>query len=97
MGIFTFYEAIFSKSVHYLLSQILTFNQWIRIIRLLGCYQANEISINKINLCNAEETQKVHLKWHLDAFTHCLMQDMNAFNLQLQMHKSCFDILNTKR
>ncbi len=23
------------------------------------------------------------------------MQDMNAFNLQLQMHKMCFDILNT--
>ncbi len=23
---------------------------------------------------------------HLDAFTHYLMQDMNAFNLQLQMH-----------
>ncbi len=38
-------------------------------------------------LCNAEETQKRHLKWHLDVFTLALMQDKNAFNLQLQMHK----------
>ncbi len=30
--------------VHYLLSQILAFNQWIRIIRHLGCYHANEIN-----------------------------------------------------
>ncbi len=50
-----------------------------------------QICINKIHLCNAEETQKLHLKWHLDVFTHCLMQDMNVFNLQLQMQK-CFDI-----
>ncbi len=25
------------------------------------------------------------LKWDLDEFTHCFMQDMNAFNLQLHM------------
>ncbi len=36
-----------------------------------------------MNLCNAEETQKLHLTWPLD----WLMQDMNAFNLQLQMQK----------
>ncbi len=34
------------------------------------------------------------MKRCLDAFTHGLMQDMNAFNLQLQMHKYCFDALN---
>ncbi len=61
MGIFTFY-----KSVYHLSSQILTFNQSIRIIRHLGCYQTNDISINKIHLCNAEETQKLHLKRRLD-------------------------------
>ncbi len=40
-------------------------------------------------LCNAEETQKIHLKWHLDVaeFTHCLKQGMDAFNLQLQIQK----------
>ncbi len=27
---------------------------------LLSCYQANEISIDKINLCTAEKTQKLH-------------------------------------
>ncbi len=38
--------------------------------------------------CNAEETQKLHLKWHLDVtYTRCLKQDMKAFNLQLQMQK----------
>ncbi len=31
-------------------------------------------SINIIHLCNAEEKQNLHLKWLLDAFTHCLMQ-----------------------
>ncbi len=36
-----------------------------------------------MNLCNAEETQKLHLKWHLDV----LHIDMNAFSLQLQMQK----------
>ncbi len=75
MVIFTFIKPFFSKSAHYLLSQILTFNQWIRIIRHLGCYRTNEI--------NTEAASEVHL----DAYTHCLMQDMNAFNLQLQMHK----------
>ncbi len=76
--------------MYHLLSQILTFNQSIRIIRLLGCYQTNDISINKIHLYNAEETQKLHLKRRLDVdlFTHYSAQrDMNAFNLQLQMHK----------
>ncbi len=29
-------------------------------------------------------------------FTHSLMQDMNAFNLQLQMHKKVFLYFNTK-
>ncbi len=38
-----------------------------------------------------QRKQKLRLKWHLDVFTHRLMQDMNVFNLQLQMHK-CFDI-----
>ncbi len=32
--------------------------------------------------CNADETQKLRLMKHL----HCLMQNMNAFNLHLQMH-----------
>ncbi len=31
-------------------------------------------------------------KLYLDVFTHGLMQDMNAFNLQLQMQKLYFDI-----
>ncbi len=36
-------------------------------------------------LCNAEEMQKLHLKWHLDvAYLHT---DMKAFSLQLQMQK----------
>ncbi len=34
-------------------------------------------------LCNAEETQKLHLKWGMDV----LHTDMNAFSLQLQMQK----------
>ncbi len=33
----------------------------------------------------------------LDVFTHSFMQDINAFNMQLQIHKYCFDILNTER
>ncbi len=40
MGIFTSIKAFFSKSVHHLLSQILTFNQRIRIRKYLGCYQS---------------------------------------------------------
>ncbi len=40
--------------------------------------------------------QKLHQKWHLDAFTHCLMQDTSAFNLQIQMRWYGFDILNIK-
>ncbi len=74
-GHFYLYKAIFSKSVHYLLNQILIFNQRIRIIRHLGFYQANEINT------------KAASEWRLDVFTHCLVQDMNAFNLQLQIHK----------
>ncbi len=73
MGIFTFIKPFFPpKSVHHLLSQILTFNQSVRIIRHLGCYQTNDFSINKMYLCNAEETQKLHLKRRLDVglFTH---------------------------
>ncbi len=38
-------------------------------------------------LYNAEETEKLHLKWHLDVFIHCLKQDMNAFSLHLQILK----------
>ncbi len=35
-----------------------------------------------------QRKQKLHLKGHLDvAYLHCLKQDMNAFNLQLQMQK----------
>ncbi len=49
-----------------------------------------------MHLHNAEETQKRRLKRRLDVFTHCLVQNMNAFNMQLKMHKSCFDILNIK-
>ncbi len=48
-----------------------------------------------MNLCSTEETQKLHLK--MDLFTHCLMQDMNAFKLQLQMHKYFFHIWILKR
>ncbi len=48
------------------------FNQSISI-RYLGYYQTNEISINKIHLCNGEETQKVRLKWNRYIYT-LLMQ-----------------------
>ncbi len=75
MGIFTF-KPFFSKSVHHQVKFL-----------YLGCYQENEMSINKIDLCNGEETQKLHLKRHIDVFTHWSMQDKNAFNLQLQMQK----------
>ncbi len=34
-----------------------------------------------------QRKQKLRLKLRLDAFTHCLVQDMNAFNLQLQIYK----------
>ncbi len=51
MGIFTFIKPFFG-CVHHLLSQILEFNQSIRIISLI-------VSTDKINLCNAEETQKL--------------------------------------
>ncbi len=37
----------FSKSVHHL---------WVKFLHL-GCYQVNEISINRIHLCNAEKTE----------------------------------------
>ncbi len=43
-----------------------------------------------------QRKQKLHQKWHLDAFTHCLMQDSSAFNLQIQMRWYGFDILNIK-
>ncbi len=74
MGMFTFtFIKPFFLKVSIILSQILTFNQRIRIIRHLGCYQANEI--------NAEAASDVAFK-----YINCLVQDMNAFNLQLQMH-----------
>ncbi len=41
-----------------------------------------------------QRKQKLHQKWQLDAFTHCLMQDTSAFNLQIQMRWYGFDILN---
>ncbi len=66
----------FSKSVHHLLSQILAFGL---LPSKLNQYQQNV---------------SLQCKWHLDVFTHCLMQlgmTQNA-NLQLQMHKLCFDI-----
>ncbi len=67
MRIFSIIKQFFYKSVHHLFSQILKLNhQSVRIIRPLGCYRANEISIDKINLCNAEETQKLHLKRRLN-------------------------------
>ncbi len=54
-----------------------------------------EIVTVKIHLSSAEETQVLHLKWHLDAFTHlvhiCLMKlrdGMNAFTLQ---HCKCIN------
>ncbi len=75
MGIFTF-KPFFSKSVHHQVKFL-----------YLGCYQEDEMSINKINLYNGEETQKLHLKRYIDVFTHCSMQNKNAFNLQLQMQK----------
>ncbi len=89
-GHFYLYKAFFfPKSVHHLLSQILTSNQSIRVIRHLGCYQTNDISINKIHLCNAEETQKLPLKRRLDVglFTHHLHLCTHYSNLQIQMHK----------
>ncbi len=46
-------------SVHHIFSQILKLNQSIRISHL-SCNQATEISIDKINLCTAEKTQKLH-------------------------------------
>ncbi len=76
MGIFTF-KPFFSKSVHHLLSQILAFGL---LPSKLNQYQQFIFAM--------------HMKWHLDVFTHCLMQlgrTQNA-NLQLQMHKLCFDI-----
>ncbi len=48
----TFNKAIVSISVH-LLNQIVTCNQSIRIIRHLGCYQTNETSISRMNLCRS--------------------------------------------
>ncbi len=55
----------------------------------LGCYQADEISINKTDLCNAEKTQTLHLKCHLDVFTlfNAALWNMEYFNLQLQINK----------
>jgi len=34
----------------------------------IGLQPINEISINKTHLCNAEKTQKRHVKWHLNIF-----------------------------
>ncbi len=79
MGIFTFIKPFFSKSV-YCVFRV----KFLNVISELEDIWAVTKQI--------KSTQNLHLKWHLDAFTHCLMQDMNAFNLQLQMHKMCFDI-----
>ncbi len=65
-------KPLFSKSMH-LLSQIVTFNQSIRIIRHLSCYQTNETSINKMNLCRSCIWSGIYTLC-LDVFTHCLMQ-----------------------
>ncbi len=43
-------------SVHHIFSQILKWNQSITISNL-SCYQENELSIDKINLCTAEKTE----------------------------------------
>ncbi len=71
--------------MHHLLSLffiiIIFFFTLNKSIRHLGCYQANGVSIDKIHLSNAEETE-VALEWHLDDFTHCLLQlrgTCNAF------------------
>ncbi len=73
--------------MHHLLSHFFffTFNQ---SVRHLGCYQANGVSIDKIHLSNAEETE-VASEWHLDDFTqfNAAQRDMQCFYLQLQMHK----------
>ncbi len=58
----------------HLLNQIVTFNQSIRIIKHLG-HKTFRLLPNKWNQYQQNESlQKLHLKWHLDVFTHCLMQ-----------------------
>ncbi len=55
----------------------------------LGCYQVNQISINRIDLCNAEKTQassEVAFRCIYTQFNAAL-RDMEYFNLQLQMYK----------
>ncbi len=78
MGIFTF-KPFFSKVCTIF---------WVKFLHL-GRYQANEISINKMYLCNAEETEAA-----LEVAFRCIytrfnaaLRDMEYFNLQLQMHK----------
>ncbi len=73
MGIFTFIKPFFLK---------VSIIFWVKFLHLIS--ELEDIwAVTK----QMKSTQKLHLKWHLDVFTHCLMQDMNAFNLQLQMHK----------
>ncbi len=68
---------------------------WVKFLHLIseleediGLVQSKWNQYQYIHLWYAEETQKLHLKWHLDVFTYyCLVQNMNAFNLQLQMQK----------
>ncbi len=52
----------------------------------MGCYQTNEIGINKMNLCTVEETQKLHLKW--DRYIYPLiMQLWGTWDALICSHK----------
>lgn len=73
-GHFYLHNAIFLK----VLSQIHRFNHWIRIPSSTGAPQGCVLSPL---LLPCKSTQKLRLTWRLDEFTHCLMQDVNAFNL----------------
>ncbi len=87
MLIFTTFIYEFSN----LLFFISSINQSISIIRHLGCYQTNKISIHKIHLCNAEETT-LHLKWNR-YFYPLVMQLWGSWNALICSYKWINNVL----
>ncbi len=66
MGIFTFIKPFFVLKVSIIF--------WVKFLHLISEEEEEVIwAVTK----QMKSTQKLHLK-HLDVFTHCLMQDINA-------------------
>ncbi len=73
-----------------ILSKYFTFNQ--SIIHL-GCYQANDHQHWPNSSLQCRGNIEVASEWHLEAFTHCLMELIGTFNYLICRYKCINTVL----